>query len=102
MVASDLRRKRDLLCAGLADIGFSVFKPAGTYFVTADVRPLGYDDGVAFCRDLPKRAGVVAIPHSVFYDNVDAGRSLVRFAFCKRDEVLAEAVERLRSLGGHA
>jgi N-succinyldiaminopimelate aminotransferase len=101
-LASDLRRKRDVLCAGLADLGFSVFKPAGTYFVTADVRPLGYADGVAFCRDLPKRAGVVAIPHSVFYDNVDAGRSLVRFAFCKRDEVLLEAVERLRSLGGHA
>jgi N-succinyldiaminopimelate aminotransferase len=104
-LASDLRRKRDLLCSGLADIGFSVFKPAGTYFATTDVRPLGYDDGVAFCRDLPKRAGVVAIPHSVFYDNVEAGRSLVRFAFCKRDEVLVEAVERLRELtvsGGHA
>ncbi len=101
-LSGDLRRKRDLLCAGLADVGFSVFKPAGTYFVTTDVRPLGYDDGVAFCRDLPKRAGVVAIPHSVFYDNVDVGRSLVRFAFCKRDEVLVEAVERLRALGGHA
>jgi N-succinyldiaminopimelate aminotransferase len=101
-LASDLRRKRDVLCAGLADLGFSVFKPAGTYFVTADVRPLGYDDGVVFCRDLPKRAGVVAIPHSVFYDNVDVGKSLVRFAFCKRDEVLVEAVERLRSLGGRA
>jgi N-succinyldiaminopimelate aminotransferase len=98
-LAGDLRRKRDLLCTGLADLGFAVFKPAGTYFVTTDVLPLGYDDGVAFCRDLPKRAGVVAIPHSVFYDNVDAGRSLVRFAFCKRDEVLIEAVDRLRAVG---
>jgi N-succinyldiaminopimelate aminotransferase len=97
-LSGDLRRKRDLLCAGLADVGFTVYKPAGTYFVSTDVRSLGYDDGVAFCRDLPKRAGVVAIPHSVFYDNVEAGRSLVRFAFCKRDEVLAEAVSRLRSL----
>jgi N-succinyldiaminopimelate aminotransferase len=97
-LAGDLRRKRDLLCAGLAEVGFTVFKPAGTYFISTDVRPLGYDDGVTFCRDLPKRAGVVAIPHSVFYDNVEAGRSLVRFAFCKRDEVLAEAVERLRAL----
>jgi N-succinyldiaminopimelate aminotransferase len=97
-VAADLRRKRDLLCAGLADVGFEVFTPAGTYFVTTDVTPLGYDDGVAFCRDLPKRAGVVAIPHSVFYDNVEAGRSLVRFAFCKRDEVLTEAVTRLRQV----
>jgi N-succinyldiaminopimelate aminotransferase len=97
-LAGDLRRKRDLLCAGLASVGFSVFKPAGTYFVTADVRPLGYDDGVTFCRDLPKRAGVVAIPHSVFYDNIEAGRPLVRFAFCKRDEVLIEAISRLGQL----
>ncbi len=97
-VTGDLRRKRDLLCAGLAAVGFSVFKPAGTYFVTTDVRPLGYDDGVAFCRDLPKRAGVVAIPHSVFYDNTAVGRPLVRFAFCKRDEVLAEAISRLGQL----
>jgi N-succinyldiaminopimelate aminotransferase len=97
-LADDLRRKRDLLCAGLSSVGFSVFKPAGTYFVTTDVRPLGYDDGVAFCRDLPKRAGVVAIPHSVFYDNVAVGRPLVRFAFCKRDEVLVEAISRLGQL----
>jgi N-succinyldiaminopimelate aminotransferase len=97
-LAGDLRRKRDLLCAGLAGVGFQVYRPAGTYFVTTDVTPLGYDDGVAFCRDLPKRAGVVAIPHSVFYDNVDAGRSLVRFAFCKRDDVLQDAVDRLHKL----
>jgi N-succinyldiaminopimelate aminotransferase len=97
-LAGDLRRKRDLLCTGLADVGFQVYRPAGTYFVTTDVTPLGYDDGVAFCRDLPKRAGVVAIPHSVFYDNVDAGRSLVRFAFCKRDDVLQDAVDRLHKL----
>ncbi len=97
-LVADLRRKRDLLCAGLADVGFRVYRPAGTYFVTTDVTPLGYDDGVAFCRELPKRAGVVAIPHSVFYDNVDAGRSLVRFAFCKRDDVLHDAVDRLHKL----
>ncbi|MDQ1495286.1 MAG: N-succinyldiaminopimelate aminotransferase [Actinomycetota bacterium] len=97
-LAGDLRRKRDLLCTGLADVGFQVYRPAGTYFVTTDVTPLGYDDGVTFCRDLPKRVGVVAIPHSVFYDNVDAGRSLVRFAFCKRDDVLHDAVDRLHKL----
>jgi N-succinyldiaminopimelate aminotransferase len=93
-----LRAKRDRLCAGLRDVGFEVFVPQGTYFVTADVRPLGYDDGVAFCRDLPTRAGVVAIPHQVFYDDVEVGKPLVRFAFCKRDEVLDEAVERLHRL----
>jgi N-succinyldiaminopimelate aminotransferase len=97
-LTNDMRRKRDLLCAGLRDVGFDVFEPAGTYFVTADIRSLGYDDGLAFCRDLPKRAGVVAIPHSVFYDDVEIGRPLVRFAFCKRDEVLTQAVERLQVL----
>jgi N-succinyldiaminopimelate aminotransferase len=95
-----LQRKRDKLCAGLAEVGFEVFRPAGTYFATADVRPLGYDDGVAFCRDLPERCGVVAIPHQVFYDDVEAGRPLVRFAFCKRDEVLDEALRRLAVLSG--
>jgi Aspartate/tyrosine/aromatic aminotransferase len=93
-----LQGKRDKLCAGLAEVGFEVFRPAGTYFATVDVRPLGYDDGVAFCRDLPTRCGVVAIPHQVFYDDVAAGRPLVRFAFCKRDEVLDEALRRLQAL----
>jgi N-succinyldiaminopimelate aminotransferase len=93
-----LRGKRDRFCAGLREVGFDVFEPAGTYFVTADVRPLGWRDGVEFCRDLPHKAGVVAIPHQVFYDDVEAGRPLVRFAFCKRDEVLDEALTRLQSL----
>jgi N-succinyldiaminopimelate aminotransferase len=93
-----LRGKRDRFCAGLREVGFEVFEPAGTYFVTADVRPLGWQDGVEFCRDLPHKAGVVAIPHQVFYDDVEAGRPLVRFAFCKRDEVLDEALTRLQPL----
>ena len=97
-LTTDLRRKRDLLSAGLARAGFDVFASQGTYFVTADIRPLGYDDGLAFCRELPKLAGVVAIPHSVFYDHVEIGRPLVRFAFCKRDAVLAEAVDRVGKL----
>ncbi|MDF2968069.1 MAG: aminotransferase class [Nocardioidaceae bacterium] len=96
----DLRRelegKRDLLCAGLKEIGFEVHVPEGTYFTTTDVRPLGYTDGVEFCRDLPTRAGVVAIPHQVFYDDLEAGRPLVRWAFCKQDAVLLEALGRLR------
>ncbi len=97
-VRDDLRRKRDLVCAGLRDAGFEVFEPQGTYFVTADVRPLGFTDGFQLCRELPHRVGVVAIPHQVFYDDVEAGRPLVRFAFCKRDDVLVEAMTRLRSL----
>lgn len=94
LVAS-LRAKRDRLCDGLSSAGFEVFRPRGTYFVTTDVAPLGYADGLAFCRDLPRLAGVVAVPCSVFYDDPATGASLVRFAFCKRDEVLAEAVARL-------
>ena len=100
-LAVGLQAKRDRLVAGLASIGFDVFVPAGTYFVTTDIRPLGYDDGLDFCLRLPERCGVVAIPHEVFYDvggGKDIGRPLVRWAFCKRDEVLDEAVDRLGTL----
>jgi N-succinyldiaminopimelate aminotransferase len=93
-----LQAKRDRLCAGLRSVGFDVFVPQGTYFVTTDIRPLGYDDGVDFCLALPERAGVVAIPTQVFYDDKEAGKPLVRGAFCKRDEVLDQAVERLGTL----
>jgi N-succinyldiaminopimelate aminotransferase len=94
-ISTDLRAKRDFLCAGLARAGFDVYPPAGTYFVTTDVRPLGFSDGREFCRELPRRSGVVAIPSSVFYDHPEAGQSQVRFAFCKKEEVLAEALARL-------
>ncbi|WP_409470711.1 pyridoxal phosphate-dependent aminotransferase [Streptomyces sp. HC307] len=94
----DLEAKRDLLVAGLTEAGFGVFRPTGTYFVTTDIRPLGERDGFAFCRGLPERAGVVAIPNAVFYDHREAGAPFVRFAFCKRTEVLQEAVKRLGAL----
>ncbi len=92
--------KRDLLAAGLTEAGFKVFKPGGTYFITTDIRPLGETDGFAFCRALPERAGVVAIPNAVFYDHRDAGAPFVRFAFCKQTAVLEEAVKRLKALAG--
>jgi N-succinyldiaminopimelate aminotransferase len=95
---ADMSAKRDLLTDGLAAAGFEVFRPAGTYFVTTDIRPLGESDGFAFCRALPERAGVVAIPNAVFYDHRDAGAPFVRFAFCKRIPVLEEAVDRLKKL----
>ncbi|MFF9625582.1 pyridoxal phosphate-dependent aminotransferase [Streptomyces griseosporeus] len=94
----DMRAKRDLLAAGLAEAGFEVFRTAGTYFITTDIRPLGESDGIAFCRALPERAGVVAIPNAVFYDHREAGAPFVRFAFCKRFEVLEEATRRLAKL----
>ena len=96
---NSMRARRDQLSDGLAAAGFEVYRPAGTYFVTADVRPLGFDDGMALCRKLPELCGVVAVPNVVFYDNEHEGRHLVRFAFCKRPEVLDEAVERLAKLG---
>lgn len=94
----DMKRKRDCLSSGLENAGFTVFVPAGTYFVTADIRPLGISDGREFCLTLPQTCGVVAVPNVVFYDNKDEGRHLVRFAFCKRLEVLESAVLRLMSL----
>jgi N-succinyldiaminopimelate aminotransferase len=98
VLAADLRDKRDRLCAGLEDAGFEVFRPQGTYFVTADIRPFGVRDGLAFCRALPERCGVVAVPNVVFYDDVEAGAPLVRFACCKRPDVLDEACTRLKAL----
>ncbi|MDX2293037.1 MULTISPECIES: pyridoxal phosphate-dependent aminotransferase [Streptomyces] len=95
---ADLQAKRDLLSDGLAEAGFEVYRPQGTYFVTTDIRPLGEGDGFAFCRSLPERAGVVAIPNAVFYDHREAGAPFVRFAFCKRTDVLQEAVDRLKRL----
>jgi N-succinyldiaminopimelate aminotransferase len=89
----ELRAKRDLLCAGLAEAGLTPFVSAGTYFVNADVGT----DAVRFCSELPGRCGIVAIPTSVFYDDKEAARTLVRFAFCKRREVIEEAARRLSS-----
>ena len=97
-LADDLCAKRDLVDDGLRSVGLHVLPAQGTYYVTADVAPLGYDDGMDFCRDLPGRCGVVAIPNRVFYDDESAGRSIVRFAYCKQFEVLHEAVERLSRL----
>ncbi|MGA6174107.1 pyridoxal phosphate-dependent aminotransferase [Streptomyces sp. NPDC012600] len=94
-----MRRKRDLLADGLRSAGFRVYEPQGTYFVTTDISPFGEEDAYAFCRALPERCGVAAVPNSVFYDDPEAGRSQVRFTFCKREGVLEEAVERLRRLG---
>jgi N-succinyldiaminopimelate aminotransferase len=97
-LAGDLQRKRDLLSDGLRESGFTVFDTAGTYFVVTDVTALGFTDGAEFCWSLPERVGVAAVPVSVFCADPDLGRSLVRFAFCKRDEVLTEAVARLAAL----
>jgi N-succinyldiaminopimelate aminotransferase len=101
--AKDLQYRRDVLVQGLTGAGLPVISPEATYFATVDVRPVQHDgDGLAFCRSLPARAGVVAVPTVVFYDPAHAhlGRHLVRFAFCKSDAVLGEAVERLAGMRG--
>ena len=100
-VAAALRARRDQLCDGLEQAGLEVLRPAATYFATVDIGSLGYQDGFEFCKDSITRFGVAAIPTEVFYTDRAAGRHLVRFAFCKRPEVLAEAVARLASFARH-
>jgi len=99
-LAASLHERRDLLCAGLSRAGLKVTTPQGTYFATTDISALGWPDGDAFCRALPERAGVVAIPTQGFYepgrpDHDHPGRQLFRWAFCKRPEVLEQAAARL-------
>ncbi|MBC9714528.1 pyridoxal phosphate-dependent aminotransferase [Streptomyces sp. TRM66268-LWL] len=95
---ASLAAKREILSDGLIAAGFEVYRPQGTYFITTDVAKLGEQDALAFCRSLPERCGVVAVPNSVFYDDREAGRSQVRFAFCKRTDVVEEAIRRLSQL----
>lgn len=92
---ADLAAKRDVLTAGLTDIGFTVLPSQGTYFLTTDIRPLGFTDGMEFCMALPERAGVAAIPHQFFCDDPEPAKPFVRWAFCKRQDVLHEACNRL-------
>lgn len=95
--ATDLQAKRDRLSDGLRDVGMDVVPSQGTYFVMTDVRPLGFADGLEFCRAIPERAGVVAIPVQALCADPLVGAGYVRWAFCKRFEVLDEAIARLRA-----
>jgi N-succinyldiaminopimelate aminotransferase len=97
-LAGSLAGKRDLLSKGLAEAGFTVYPTAGTYFVVTDVAPFGVTDGAEFCWKLPELVGVAAVPVSVFCADPELGRTLVRFAFCKKDDVLSAAVDRLAGL----
>ena len=94
----DLQDRRDQFAGGLRSVGLKPLVPRGTYFMSTDVQALGYSDGVEFCRELPGRCGVVAIPHQVFYDRAEAGKPYVRWAFCKQEQVLDEAIRRLGAL----
>ena len=101
-LAKELQGKRDLLCEGLAGLDLDVRVPEATYFAITDVRRYGYADGRAFCLALPERAGVVAIPCQVFYDDQDEGRHKVRWAFCKETSVIEEGLRRLHAADLHA
>ena len=99
----ELLAKRDRLRVGLEAAGFDVLPCQGTYFLSADIRSVAAandlpDTSVEFCLALPKAVGVVAVPSEVFYDTVEAGKHLIRFAFCKKDDVLDEAIKRLSTL----
>ena len=97
-MAQDLGRRRDLFCDGLEELGLAVLRPAATYFATTDVASIGAASALEFCWSLPERCGVVAVPSSVFYADPARGATLVRWAFCKRPDVLTEALGRLGSL----
>lgn len=89
-------RKRERLCGALESIGFKVAWPEGTYYASVDIRPLGFDDDLTFCRFLTTEIGVAAIPSSFFWPDRRGGRNLARFCFCKKDQTLTEAIKRLQ------
>ncbi|MEV7604870.1 aminotransferase class I/II-fold pyridoxal phosphate-dependent enzyme [Paenarthrobacter sp. NPDC089322] len=99
-IAATLRNKRDILSEGLRQAGFGVYSPSGTYFINVDTAPLGISDSVDLARRLPGLVGVAAIPLPVFChpEGAQRTRSLLRFAFCKRAEVLEQAAGRLAKL----
>ncbi len=97
-IGERMQTRRDLLLPGLEAAGLTVHPSEGTYYVVVDPAPLGWTDAREFCRRLPALVGVVAIPNAVFYEDPAGVGSLVRFAFCKRPEVLREAAERLSGL----
>lgn len=97
-LVADYRRKRDLLAEGLDRVGFTVYLPEGTYFILADHTAFGFDDDRAFARHLTTEVGVAVIPPSAFYHDPADGATMTRFAFCKDDETLREALVRLQAL----
>ncbi|MGD2135465.1 MAG: aminotransferase class I/II-fold pyridoxal phosphate-dependent enzyme, partial [Gemmatimonadales bacterium] len=96
---ADYRERRDVLCTALADVGFRVTPPAGAYYVMADFSGLSNEDDVRFAERLTREVGVATVPGSSFVSRPELGRSWIRFAFCKRTEVLQQAAERLQIFG---
>jgi aminotransferase len=90
--------RRERILSVLKDVGFKCFDPDGAYYVMTDISAFGYDDDIEFARFLVKEIGVAVVPGSSFYHDPKLGSRQVRFTFCKRDETLAAAEERLRQL----
>jgi aspartate/methionine/tyrosine aminotransferase len=99
-LADHYRRRRDMLFQALTESGFAPFQPQGAYYIMANVSGFGFDDDMAFARDLMERGGVACVPGSSFFDDPADGAQLVRFCFCKKEETLAEAGRRLRAYAG--
>jgi aspartate/methionine/tyrosine aminotransferase len=99
-LAEGYRARRDRLMPALVEAGFRCFRPRGAYYVMTDIRGFGFADDLAFARHLVKEVGVAAVPGSSFYRDSRDGAQQVRFAFCKRNETLDAAAERLRKLRG--
>lgn len=95
---ADMQMKRDLMARGLADAGFEPMACEGTYFITVDIRAVGHDDDMQFCREITQNAKVAAVPISAFYhpSQDDRPRHFARFCFCKKPDVLNEAARRLK------
>jgi aspartate/methionine/tyrosine aminotransferase len=94
----EYRRRRDLLLPVLEDVGFKVFRPDGAYYVMTDISAFGFSDDVEFTRHLIQQVGVACVPGSSFYSRPELGARQVRFCFCKKDETLEAAADRLRKL----
>ena len=94
-LATEYRKRRDLLVPALEAAGFAPRRPEGAYYVLCDITPFGFDDDVAFARWLVSEVGVAGVPGSSFYSEPALGKHLIRFTFCKTHDVLAAAAERL-------
>jgi aminotransferase len=97
-LAAEYQARRDRLCGALAEIGFTFDPPRGAYYVMAGIAAFGAADDVAFAARLVREIGVAAVPGSSFFHDKAPGRDYIRFCFCKRDETLDAAIDRLRRL----
>ncbi len=95
---SDYQRRRDFLLGVLEEVGFKCFKPDGAYYIITDISAFGFENDIKFTQHLIKELGVAVVPGSSFYRRPELGAQQVRFCYCKKDETLEAAAERLVKL----